>query len=308
MTTAISFPATTPQESWKNNTSTAGGIVVGVDGSRESIAALNSAAAIARDQGCALHAVLVLQPFPTYRLNPHIDARGNDLNALRTSLRDSELNDIIAMLEPLPNWSHEVVVGSPASDLARIAERRGAELIVVGRRRHGSVDRLLGGETTLQVMRMSKVPVLAVESDLERPHSIVVAVDFSASSMTAANLAVKMATEPAELFVVLVDPPLELLPKGFTYPDAIGTDTDSRAGLARFAAAMDRHPGILVEPVVLNGAPVQALVEFAERVCADLIVAGSHGHGRLDRLLLGSVSTGLVRNAPTAVLVVPHGD
>jgi nucleotide-binding universal stress UspA family protein len=307
MTTAIRLPEIT-REAWEGKPSIPGGIVVGVDGSRESIAALNSAAVIARDRGCTLHAVLVLQPLPTYRLNPDADANGHDLDALRTSLRDSELNDIMHMLEPLPNWTQEVIVGSPARDLVQIAEQRGAELIVVGRRRHGSVDRLLGGETTLQVMRMSRVPVLAVDSDLERPHAVVAAVDFSESSRAAANYAVKMVAEPGKVFVVLVEPPLELLPKGFTYPDANGTDIDSRERLTRFATTMDKRAEVLVEPIVVNGRPVNALVEFAESVGADLIVAGSHGHSRLDRLLLGSVCTGLVRNCNNAVLVVPHAE
>lgn len=303
MTMALSFPDITPLERWDTTQPIPGGILVGVDGSTESIAALNSAAAIARDRGCALHAVLVMQPLPTYRLNP--ERNGHDLDSLRMSLRESELNDIMQMLEPLLNWSHEVIVGSPARDLAQIAQERGAELVVVGRRRHGSVDRLLGGETTLQVMRMSSIPVLAVESDLERPHAVIAAIDFSESSLAAANCAMKMVAEPGTLFLVLVEPPLEMLPKGFTYPDDNEGDTDSRQRLIRFASSIDRRADVLVEPVVINGRPVHALVEFAESVGAELIVAGSHGHSRLDRLLLGSVSSGLTRNSSTAVLVVP---
>jgi nucleotide-binding universal stress UspA family protein len=70
--------------------------------------------------------------------------------------------------------------------------------------------------------------------------------------------------------------------------------------------AHSHPPGVLVEPVVLNGTPVAAITEFAERVGADLVATGSHGHSRIDRLLLGSVSTGLVRNAHCAVLVAPQ--
>jgi nucleotide-binding universal stress UspA family protein len=46
-------------------------------------------------------------------------------------------------------------------------------------------------------------------------------------------------------------------------------------------------------------------MQFAQRVGADVIAAGTHSHSRLDRLLLGSVATGLVRNATCGVLIVP---
>jgi nucleotide-binding universal stress UspA family protein len=57
------------------------------------------------------------------------------------------------------------------------------------------------------------------------------------------------------------------------------------------------------EAVVVNGAPADAIVREASRVKADVIVMGWRGHGPLRRLLTGSVSRGVVRRAPCAVLV-----
>jgi nucleotide-binding universal stress UspA family protein len=65
--------------------------------------------------------------------------------------------------------------------------------------------------------------------------------------------------------------------------------------------------GVLAEPVVLSGNPVHAVTEFAERVGAELIAAGSHGRNKLERFRLGSVSTGLVRDARCSVLIAPQG-
>ena len=73
----------------------------------------------------------------------------------------------------------------------------------------------------------------------------------------------------------------------------------------RIMAELGCHGSTFIEPVVLNGNAVQAVSSFAERVGADLIAAGSHGHSKLERFLLGSVSTGLVRNAKCGVLVAP---
>jgi len=46
------------------------------------------------------------------------------------------------------------------------------------------------------------------------------------------------------------------------------------------------------------------VVETANEMDADLIVVGSHGHGRLEELLLGSVSDAVARQARCSVLIV----
>ncbi|WP_062308935.1 universal stress protein [Alicyclobacillus sendaiensis] len=52
------------------------------------------------------------------------------------------------------------------------------------------------------------------------------------------------------------------------------------------------------------GAPADAIVSVADEVNADLIVMGTHGRKGLDRMLMGSVSTGVLHRARQAVLVV----
>ena len=58
---------------------------------------------------------------------------------------------------------------------------------------------------------------------------------------------------------------------------------------------------------ILFGTPESRIVEMAEQISADLIVMGSHGYNRWERLLLGSVSSSVVHHAPCSVLVV-RGD
>ena len=55
---------------------------------------------------------------------------------------------------------------------------------------------------------------------------------------------------------------------------------------------------------VVDASPVDAIVKEAVRFQADVIVMGWRGHGVVRRLLMGSVSRGVVRRAPCAVLVV----
>ena len=60
----------------------------------------------------------------------------------------------------------------------------------------------------------------------------------------------------------------------------------------------------VISTEILEGSPRQAIVEEAERWEADMIVVGSHGYGRLERFLLGSVSQAIVTHAPCSVLIV----
>lgn len=55
---------------------------------------------------------------------------------------------------------------------------------------------------------------------------------------------------------------------------------------------------------VLFGSPDSRIVETAEEWHADLIIVGSHGYSRWERLLLGSVSDSVVHHAPCSVFVV----
>ena len=61
---------------------------------------------------------------------------------------------------------------------------------------------------------------------------------------------------------------------------------------------------VSVSHEVLHGSPESRIVEIAEEIGADLIVVGSHGYNRWERLLLGSVSDSVVHHAPCSVLVV----
>ncbi len=49
-----------------------------------------------------------------------------------------------------------------------------------------------------------------------------------------------------------------------------------------------------------------SILEFADEIQADLIVVGNHRAGRLERIILGSSSEGVMRKSDVPVLVVPR--
>jgi nucleotide-binding universal stress UspA family protein len=64
------------------------------------------------------------------------------------------------------------------------------------------------------------------------------------------------------------------------------------------------NENLAISSEVLFGSPESRIVETAEATHPDLIVLGSHGYSRWERLLLGSVSDSVVHHAPCSVLIV----
>lgn len=95
-------------------------------------------------------------------------------------------------------------------------------------------------------------------------------------------------------------------------PDAVevaAVEQTSRAeagAIVAAEAAEFRNLGFHAEGISLEGAPETEIVEYAKKWGADLIVVGSHDRPLLERLLLGSISQGVVKHAPCSVLVVKH--
>jgi nucleotide-binding universal stress UspA family protein len=66
-----------------------------------------------------------------------------------------------------------------------------------------------------------------------------------------------------------------------------------------------RRDGLEVVPLLEMGATVEQINAVADRIDADVIAVGSHGHGAVHHLVLGSVSTTLLKTTTRPVLVVP---
>lgn len=201
--------------------------------------------------------------------------------------------------------SVEVVDGDPAATVARVAHGASASLIVCGLGRHNIVDRILGDETALRIVRLADVPVLAVPATADRaPSSIVVACDFSETSLRAARAAVAFAAPSATIYLVHVAPRdhtrYEWDGWGKAYRE------DSLDALNKMKQQLHPESKTIIQSIMLQGDIADELLRFAGNVHADLIATGSHGHGFMTRLLIGSVATRILRAATCSVLTVPH--
>lgn len=88
---------------------------------------------------------------------------------------------------------------------------------------------------------------------------------------------------------------------------ATAVQRDLRVETDRLATLMEsfKQDGMLATAAVLEGPVVHTIADEAKEWAADLVVMGSHGHGALYELLVGSVTEGVLRRATMPVMVVP---
>jgi nucleotide-binding universal stress UspA family protein len=77
-----------------------------------------------------------------------------------------------------------------------------------------------------------------------------------------------------------------------------------RREVEQMAASLREH-GIEAVGLTVQGAIVATILAEVERLGADLVAVGSHGHGAAYDLAVGSISAGVIRKSTRPVLVVP---
>jgi nucleotide-binding universal stress UspA family protein len=135
---------------------------------------------------------------------------------------------------------------------------------------------------------------------------IIVATDFSDSSAVALYHAMSLAEElPAELHIAHISQASLTVPTdlGMNLPQEFEEAQNARQRLERLRAMIGSS--LDVELHLRIGHPVHELLELIREIRPQMVVVGSHGKGAMMRMLLGSVSTELMRRSPVPVLVVP---
>jgi nucleotide-binding universal stress UspA family protein len=143
--------------------------------------------------------------------------------------------------------------------------------------------------------------------------TIVVAVDFSNATPGVLDMASGLAKAfgaQLRLFHV-VEPEPSYTAYGFTPDEFPALHAYQEEAKRRAAGKLDELlakvkadiPGATAQ--IAEGSPLHALLDFVKESGADFVVLGSHGHGVIASLLLGSVAEGMVRKATVPTLIVP---
>ncbi len=231
-----------------------------------------------------------------------------DEAGIRSSVLHAARDQILARLRGnVPEAclaSVDVRMGRPARVIQEVVAERDAGLIVVGGKRHHVLGRWLGGSAVLHVVRLADVPVLVTTAAAAQIERMLVAVDLSEAA--------KETIAAAEQFAALLGARLrfvhvvEEIPFAPEVPAAPSSEELFRA--ANAVLETDVWPTIGspdAERVVRRGSVRAEIEREAAEWTAQLVVVGSHGKGRIDRMLLGSVTEGLIRDLPASLLVIP---
>ncbi|CAN5233088.1 universal stress protein [soil metagenome] len=201
----------------------------------------------------------------------------------------------------------DVLDGPAAQSIVDVARERDARVIVIGTGKHDPIGRFIYGERALDIVSVADRPVLIVPRyAVARSVSLaIVAVDFSASSLRAASAALPMLSAGGRLVLIHVRAPVA--DKGaLTERREFAHERECELKFREFLRQLPSLPGVLIETRYLRGDPAGTIVAIANAEAAGLIACGRAGHPFMQRLLVGSVSSAIVRHAACPVLVVPE--
>ncbi|MDN4516947.1 universal stress protein [Mycolicibacterium austroafricanum] len=262
------------------------GVVVGVDGSDCSLAAVRWAAREARFR----HARLAIV---------HVVTEGGDEEA------DAVLAEAMAQArDAAGGGGSEIetrrVHGKPVQALVDLSGT--AQMIVVGcRGRSGRRPRV--GSVGAGQLHHAHCPVAIVHDDADRqqPRPVLVGVDGSKASLVAAAIAFDEASwRGADLLALHVCKDADTPASHDPQTSVLEQDAEDFL-TALLADLRQQYPEVAVHRLVRFGKPVRQLLAQAER--AQLVVVGSHGRGGLAGKLLGSVSAAVADEAHVPVIV-----
>lgn len=142
---------------------------------------------------------------------------------------------------------------------------------------------------------------------------ILIAVDATSGAAHAAEVGMELAAAlRSELALIhVVDPAVGLVTEaGISAGEGVAmAEQNAHALLASLTRTTGKaHGWQPVREFVEVGAAATQILNAAKEWSADLIVMGSHGHGRIRAALLGSVADSVLREAPCPVLVVRGPD
>ncbi len=289
-------------------------IIWATDGSKESEEALNYAVFLAKIFSSEIIGISVILMPEELIMDYFRKSEGEVHNwAVKIDEKlESRLSSIaVELASQGVNFGGVVLEGETNKEIVGLARREKADLIVMGKRGHGFIDRMLIGSNTLKVLRESSVPVLAVKKKEKEGavdiRNILVPLDISDKVDSALYYAMDLAERiNARISVVYV---FRLYSYDYEIPYNMVQDLIdlSSSEIAKRIEDRKLKRGIKLE---INTEVIQginssgAIVDYALNKDIDLIVMNTHGRKGIKRFVLGSVTEKVIQESHCAVLAL----
>ncbi len=272
-------------------------ILAPTDFSELATSALHYAGELARRTGAEL-VVLYADPFlpPPHFTSSMVATVAAVLSSQKENAR-VELARYAAANVPREILHRSMVVeGHPVSAIVDAADEIDADVIVMGTHGRSGLNRLTLGSVTERVLHETSHPLLTVRPT-DRPVE-------SAPSTPAIVCPVDLSDTSAGVFAAAVD-----------LADSIGATVslvhvrepgvvDREAPSTMLASWIPESHASSVSVVVLDGNPAEAVIGYAKRTGADLIVLGARHRPFADTTVIGTTTSRLTRHAPCPVLTL----
>jgi nucleotide-binding universal stress UspA family protein len=275
-------------------------VLVATDLTPTSDPALDAAGNLAEAAGATVHVVHVAPP------SADIIAREG-----RRSEYAQEVDTAVGRAG-LPTGRHLVHVlgGAPPAAIASLADRIGADLIVLGRHREATQLRPEQpvGSTAYAVITRAAAPCLVIRRPLRLPlRRSLVAIDYSESARGALLVALSWTSALRSRTTDTGAPALTVL---HVDPGSRGNDSRMRATMDQELELLRRDAGdwagVDVQGVTQAGDHIaKAIAQFATQQQVDLVVLGTRGLSAERQSELGSISSEVTRLLDVPVLLVP---
>jgi nucleotide-binding universal stress UspA family protein len=275
-------------------------LLVGYDGSDEGRDALALARLLSSEEESSVLVVAVMPYGP-------LPVRFVELESDAAAAAEPLFEDARKQLQGAEVETRAFGGGSPAGVMTDLAERREVDSIVVGSPHRGPVGRTLIGSVAEGVLHGAPCAVTVAPggySERDRRPLGLIAIAYDGTPEAKAALARARALAEASGATVrvltVVAPPVAL-------PGVVGYTPVEPPEPDRVIeeAVRELGPEVSAESRKLDGPPARTLAKACEDG-VDLLVSGSRGYGPMMRVLLGSVSTQLIAEAPCPVMVVPR--
>jgi nucleotide-binding universal stress UspA family protein len=196
-----------------------------------------------------------------------------------------------------------VAFGIPGIEICRYADDNDADLVVLGRKRHSPMMRLLLGDTADAVARRNRSASLFVPQLSQKIGRLLVALDGSERGLRVLEWACDLARQiGASVKTVTVEgtPLNEPLELAASLPLTRSTSLQGRV------QEVLTRKGLLAAPLVVRrGDVVKEILAEAQETASDALIIGYHRGGPPGVLEAGSTARRLAHAAPCAVLTVP---